>query len=103
MKEEGREEGEVSRKEGREEREEREGGRGRVLKKPQLAADSPVPVLFSNSSSSLQQFILGPRQSGTPSLPLHCYGVKQWYMYQCSALPQVNHYGNSTVIVYFVL
>ena len=52
-----------------------------------LAADCPVPPLFSNFSISLRQFILGPRYSGAPphfhssAFNVLVYGAKQWTLW----------------------
>ena len=62
---------------------------GRVLElNPSLAADCPIPYLFGNSSITLRQFILGPRNSGAPPhfhssvFNVLVYGVKQWLLWR---------------------
>ena len=62
---------------------------GRVLElNTSLSTDCPVPYLFENSSITLRQFILGPRNSGAPPhfhssvFNVLVYGMKLWLIWQ---------------------
>ncbi len=62
---------------------------GQILhRNPVLLADTaPIPDIFSNFSVVLRQFILGPKNSGSPphfhghAFNALVYGVKRWYLW----------------------